>query len=394
VHLVAASSPPTILVITSPPTTPLPSPLASTSANSPILSLPPELLHNLLLYCDPPTLSSLAQTCTELHAACTEPLLWSTLLSLRYRSRHPPRHRTATPRHPRDTYEQWHRQRRLPASRKWPHFAATPQQVGLPRPMRAPPALVWATVISEADCRVRPDGSVVLRVLVQNLSSSRMIVRPTSTRVVLTSGAVIPPQAPPAASSSSAAHAHEHAHKRAHACGAGGCCTMPVVPPALPGHRRLAHQLEYEHDHPHHLPDKYGTALLPSVDNNNASMRTSPPPGAALRVPPTSIVVDRARPSCASTPPGSDAEILVAPVRLNKDDFVLFNVCVVLPAVVHEVDVLEQLHGIVISASGDRINVLFATFNQDLLWSVYERMPGGWFTRTDLGGASASSSIL
>lgn len=84
--------------------------------NLPLLLLPPELLNEVLLRLDPPSLCAISETCRSLRDAVNSPNLWHAYLSRRFRI-HVLRFRGTVTRTPKDIYVQWHRQQRMPLSK-------------------------------------------------------------------------------------------------------------------------------------------------------------------------------------------------------------------------------------------------------------------------------------
>lgn len=319
-------------------------------AASTLLSLPQELVRSLLLHLDAPTLRAIAATCRRLAAAARDDTLWRELAARRFRvAARVARSKSLLAAGGcswRTLYHQWDVHLRMPQSRlsgvAFPAFARGEISNG---------AVAWVTVSSADDCRL-VRGVIRLRLVVQNICAGRAAMRvdPRLFRAVLTDGHVV---------------------RMSQGCagaGAGACaCESHVV--RKPG-RWLCRGTADDRE----LPFR--------------RMERSPPPKEQYSARVAGTIVSRIghypAPCVEERPPKDE------PLVLQKDDFAIYSLDVDLPGALFEVDALERIGAVVVPVRwGDKpVTLLKAPFKESTIWQNYDRLPGGWWVRSDFMSAS------
>lgn len=327
--------------------------------------LPPELLRNLFLYADLPTLFALSQTCRVISEAITsDDSLWHLLAIRRFRvSPRTIRSRrllSAGPISWRLLYQQWHASSRIPTSKlsgtHHPSFARG--RLRLSR-NQAPAALIWVTVASTDDCRLIA-GALTLRIVIQNVAGGdRMIFNPANSAFTLTDHLVIPVQ-------------------------------------PQPRHTRLSPSTFLSRTHTRRTRQFQGTASdtdLPFQRSPSLSPSPSPssPPSPPLE--PSNTGYAASLREVALGPAGEPNLVHVHPaasITLQKDDFAILTVAVKMPRALFEIDALERLLAVRIPVRWEGHTVeLVAGFQESDIWKNYERLPGGWWIRAQAATALA-----
>lgn len=319
-------------------------------------TLPPELLRHILLHADVKSLCHLRLTCSALRLAVEDEVLWRQLVQRRFRVSA----RVLNSRRLmavggvswRELYANWHSSARMPTTR----MSGTAHPAFARGHLNTRGVLLWVTVVSTDDCRL-VSGTMRVRIILQNVGGGEpMRFHLAKASFHLTDATVIP-----ANDRSSTYGSLQSAQGLLDAPGQDGTGARGT-------RRRRRHRTANQRVLPYH--ERLASPLRATSEGYSALVGE--------------CFIERA--ACAAGV-GTDNPLNTKwrNDTLAKDDLAILTVDISMASAVSEVDALERLKSfrIPLSWGGSQVIPLVAFFEESVLWDNYERIPGGWWVRTD-----------